>query len=209
MPAKKAAHKRALSVSKDISTGGEVKRTRQSPRVVKNSAKLASPSTKTRGKPSFTEPDDYEDEEEDEEDESDDVESEYDADELDNDDEDEKDESIPSDHSSEDEGTNRRKSTSKRGTTTGTTLSHIKSKDLQRPGVKTGLGPGTVVVTKRPKAREAGGTPYTDDTIHLNTMLFLGDLAANNNREWLKSECLHFIHGTPFARIHELSKCNV
>ena len=61
-------------------------------------------------------------------------------------------------------------------------------KELLKPGVKTGLGPGTQVVMKKPKARSAGKTPYTDDTIHPNTMLFLGDLAANNNRDWLKSE---------------------
>jgi hypothetical protein len=66
-----------------------------------------------------------------------------------------------------------------------TTLS---SKDLLRHGVKTGLGPGTQVVIRKPKAREAGSTPYTDDTIHPNTMLFLSDLAANNDRQWLKSE---------------------
>lgn len=63
-----------------------------------------------------------------------------------------------------------------------------KGEELWRPGVKTGLGPGTQVVIKKPKAREAGSTPYTDDTIHPNTMLFLGDLKANNDREWLKSE---------------------
>ncbi|KAF2669160.1 hypothetical protein BT63DRAFT_424871 [Microthyrium microscopicum] len=61
-----------------------------------------------------------------------------------------------------------------------------KAKELLKPGVKTGLEPGTQVVIKKPKARTAGKTPYTDDTIHPNTMLFLGDLRQNNNREWLK-----------------------
>ncbi len=37
-----------------------------------------------------------------------------------------------------------------------------------------------------PKAREAGDTPYEDARIHPNTFLFLKDLKANNNREWLK-----------------------
>lgn len=62
----------------------------------------------------------------------------------------------------------------------------LSSKDLLRHG-KTGLGPGTQVVIKKPKPREAGSTPYRDHTIHPNTMLFLQDLAANNNRPWLKS----------------------
>ncbi len=37
-----------------------------------------------------------------------------------------------------------------------------------------------------PKAREAGDQPYEDSRIHPNTFLFLKDLKANNNREWLK-----------------------
>lgn len=61
-----------------------------------------------------------------------------------------------------------------------------KGKELQRPGAK--LPPGVQLIIKKPKAREAGATPYADDTIHPNTMLFLKDLAANNDREWLKSE---------------------
>lgn len=65
--------------------------------------------------------------------------------------------------------------------------------ELWRSGVKTGLGPGTQVVFKKPKAREAGATPYEDNTIHPNTMAFLGDLAANNDRQWLKSECNIFL----------------
>ncbi|TID19355.1 protein fam92a1 [Venturia nashicola] len=58
--------------------------------------------------------------------------------------------------------------------------------ELWRPGVTTGLEPGTQVVIKKPKARDAGETPYSDDTIHPNTLLFLEDLAANNDRGWLK-----------------------
>ena len=65
------------------------------------------------------------------------------------------------------------------------------AKDLWRPGVKTGLGPGKEVVIKMPKARQAGSTPYEAHTIHPNTFLFLRDLAENNEREWLKSRCCH------------------
>ena len=61
------------------------------------------------------------------------------------------------------------------------------STELWRPGTKTGYGPGTEVVIKRPQPRDDGGMAYTDTTIHPNTMLFLGDLKANNDREWLKS----------------------
>jgi hypothetical protein len=63
-------------------------------------------------------------------------------------------------------------------------------KDLSVAGVKGGLGPGTQVVIKKPRARSPGDTPYTDETIHPNTMLFLEELAANNNRQWLK--CMYF-----------------
>jgi hypothetical protein len=57
-------------------------------------------------------------------------------------------------------------------------------KELWKPGAK--LVPGTQLIIKKPKARDAGDTPYTDETIHPNTMLFLKDLAANNDRQWLK-----------------------
>ena len=64
----------------------------------------------------------------------------------------------------------------------------IKGQELWRPGVKTGLAPGEAMFIKLPKAREAGKTPYQDDTVHPNTMAFLGDLKDNNDREWLKGE---------------------
>lgn len=57
-----------------------------------------------------------------------------------------------------------------------------------KPGSKTGLGPGKQLVVKKPKARPAGKVPYTDETIHPNTLLFLGELKANNERSWLKSK---------------------
>lgn len=61
---------------------------------------------------------------------------------------------------------------------------HADEKELWKPGAK--LEPGTQLIIKKPKARDAGDTPYLNHTIHPNTMLFLKDLAANNDRQWLK-----------------------
>ncbi|KAF1835786.1 hypothetical protein BDW02DRAFT_495181 [Decorospora gaudefroyi] len=61
---------------------------------------------------------------------------------------------------------------------------HVDEKELWSQGAK--LAPGTRVIIKKPKARDAGDTPYLDGTIHPNTMLFLKDLKANNDRQWLK-----------------------
>ncbi|KAJ4369134.1 hypothetical protein N0V83_006218 [Neocucurbitaria cava] len=61
---------------------------------------------------------------------------------------------------------------------------HVGEQDLWKPGAK--LAPGTQLIIKKPKARDPGDTPYTDATVHPNTMLFLKDLAANNERQWLK-----------------------
>ena len=61
-----------------------------------------------------------------------------------------------------------------------------KGSELWRPGVKSTLAPGEAVFIKLPKARSAGSTPYTPTSIHPNTLLFLSDLRANNDREWLK-----------------------
>ena len=58
--------------------------------------------------------------------------------------------------------------------------------ELWKSGAKLELG--TKVIIKKPKAREAGNIPYTDNTIHPNTMLFLRDLAAHNDRQWLKGK---------------------
>jgi hypothetical protein len=63
-----------------------------------------------------------------------------------------------------------------------------KGKELWRQGVKVGLGPGKEVFIERPKARGDGGIKYVPGRIHPNTMAFLGDLKANNEREWLKCE---------------------
>ena len=62
-----------------------------------------------------------------------------------------------------------------------------KGEELWRSGVKTGLGPGTQVIIDKPRARSPGKTPYQQDQIHPNTMLFLRDLAENNDREWFKA----------------------
>jgi uncharacterized protein (TIGR02453 family) len=61
-----------------------------------------------------------------------------------------------------------------------------KGNELWREGVKSELAPGEEVFIALPKAREPGKTPYRDETIHPNTMLFLGDLKRNNERSWLK-----------------------
>lgn len=63
-----------------------------------------------------------------------------------------------------------------------------KGKELWRPGVKTGLGPGKQVFIEKPKPRGDGGITYVPENIHPNTMTFLRDLKDNNDREWLKSQ---------------------
>ncbi|KAL8957808.1 MAG: hypothetical protein Q9183_005963 [Haloplaca sp. 2 TL-2023] len=61
-----------------------------------------------------------------------------------------------------------------------------KGKELWRQGVKSDLAPGEEVFVKLPKARGDGGVKYKEGVIHPNTLLFLGDLKKNNDREWLK-----------------------
>jgi Conserved hypothetical protein (DUF2461) len=73
------------------------------------------------------------------------------------------------------------------------------AKDLVRPG-KTGVAPGTQVWIKKSKTRNPGDTPYEDHTVHSNTMEFLRDLAANNNREWLKCEYQNMFSFIPACR---------
>lgn len=83
----------------------------------------------------------------------------------------------------------RRKSRTSRKKDSNTNLpSRSKGSELWREGVATGLEPGTQIIIKKPKARPAGKTPYRDETLHPNTLLFLKDLKENNDREWLKSE---------------------
>ena len=59
-----------------------------------------------------------------------------------------------------------------------------KGGELWKEGVKVN-GDGEVFIAL-PRARSPGKTPYQDDTLHPNTLLFLGDLKRNNDRAWLK-----------------------
>ena len=88
--------------------------------------------------------------------------------------------------SEEEEKSKRRKSGGKRNpnAVNGSISKSSSSKDLWREGTKVD-GEGEVFIAL-PKARSPGNTPYRDDTIHPNTLLFLGDLKKNNDREWLK-----------------------
>ena len=56
--------------------------------------------------------------------------------------------------------------------------------ELWREGVK--IDNEGEVFIELPKARGPGSTPYRDSTLHPNTMEFLKDLKANNDREWVK-----------------------
>lgn len=51
--------------------------------------------------------------------------------------------------------------------------------------------PPKVTFIPLPKLRDTGGVPYTDETLHKNTMLFLKDLKAHNERPWLKCKLLY------------------
>ena len=59
-----------------------------------------------------------------------------------------------------------------------------KQAELWREGAKVDVE-GEVFI-KLPKARGPGKIPYADETLHPNTLLFLGDLKRNNQRTWLK-----------------------
>lgn len=99
----------------------------------------------------------------------------------------------PSESESEDgydsEEDNKRKKRQRKlpGKTSANGVANVASKDLWREGVKTGLGPGKQVFIAKPKPKGDGGVKYVSDKIHPNTMSFLTDLKANNDREWLKS----------------------
>ena len=84
-----------------------------------------------------------------------------------------------------DEDVSDEESASKKGTPRGRPQKkQANEKELWKSGAK--LEPGTQLIIKKPKAREAGDTPYTESTIHPNTMLFLKEIKANNDRQWLK-----------------------
>ena len=111
------------------------------------------------------------------------------------------DESEPSsaaeDDSSDDNKAGKRKRARKSGGAKKTTIptangtisapasSNKAGSELWRPGVKVSTE-GEVFIPL-PKARAAGSTPYSPSTIHPNTLLFLSDLAKNNDRDWLKT----------------------
>lgn len=91
------------------------------------------------------------------------------------------------DYASEDVASKKRKRPVKKITiNNATSATAKKGQELWRPGVKSSLEPGQAIFIKLPKARLAGSTPYSPSTIHPNTFLFLSDLRANNDREWLK-----------------------
>ena len=99
---------------------------------------------------------------------------------------DDPDEEAEEDDSEQERSSKRRKSGGGKGNpkTANGSISRTSSKDLWREGAKI-EGEGEVIIAL-PKPRSAGKTPYQDDTIHPNTLLFLGDLKKNNDREWLK-----------------------
>lgn len=72
----------------------------------------------------------------------------------------------------------------------GSDASTVEGKELWREGVRTGLGPGKEVFVAKPKARDAGGVEYQDESLHPNTKLFLLDIAKNNDRQWMKGRFL-------------------
>lgn len=96
-----------------------------------------------------------------------------------------------SDHEStgspdEDEYSDEQPKRKRKGSSTGATLKKPRERkighELWRAGAVIDAPPGTRVIIKKPVARPAGNTPYLDGTIHPNTLLFLKDLKANNDR---------------------------
>jgi hypothetical protein len=190
MPPRRVAHKRANS-AKDITTVASKKAKRN---VSQSHSGAVKP--KVSGKPDPEDSDEISnDSDSADDDEASDFEDVNDVEEEEEDD-DEISEAASDDYSDKQSSAKRRISSGKGKGAQNTPPSHRKvtnrtvpkTKELLKPGVTTGLEPGTQVIMKKPKARAAGSTPYRDDTVHPNTMLFLGDLAANNNRQWLKSK---------------------
>lgn len=96
------------------------------------------------------------------------------------------DEAQPEEPSDSEEDTKKASTRGKQRQNTGSGTKTLKGKELWREGAKIDLKPGQEVVIAKPKARDAGNTPYQDETLHPNTRLFLIDLADNNDRQWLK-----------------------
>lgn len=103
---------------------------------------------------------------------------------LDEEVEEDEDEDSEQEHEQEERSRRRRSGGKGNAKVVNGTISKPSGKDLWREGVKV-EGEGEVFIAL-PKARSPGNTPYRDDTIHPNTLLFLGDLKKNNEREWLK-----------------------
>jgi hypothetical protein len=100
------------------------------------------------------------------------------------------DEAEPEEPSESEEDTKKKHSArgkQRQSTSVGTDT--LKGKELWREGVRLNLEPGQEVIIAKPKARDAGKTPYQDETLHPNTRLFLIDLAGNNDRQWMKGKC--------------------
>ena len=93
-------------------------------------------------------------------------------------------ESEPDDDVSDDEPTTKKIMPRGRPQKNSVNSRQADEKELWKPGAK--LEPGTRLIIKKPKARDAGDTPYTESTIHPNTMLFLKEIKVNNDRQWLK-----------------------
>lgn len=96
------------------------------------------------------------------------------------------DEAEPEEPSDSEEDTKKPSARGQRRVSTASNPNALKGKELWREGVKADLAPGQEIVIAKPKARDAGKTPYQDETLHPNTRLFLIDLADNNDRQWMK-----------------------
>jgi hypothetical protein len=92
--------------------------------------------------------------------------------------------SEPDDDVSDEEPTTTKGTPRSRSQKKSTNKRQADEKELWKPGAK--LEPGTQLIIKKPKARDAGDTPYTESTIHPNTMVFLKEIKVNNDRQWLK-----------------------
>ncbi|RMZ23763.1 hypothetical protein D0859_12187 [Hortaea werneckii] len=162
------AHKRTVSAS--ASTGADAKRSKTKTAPIKSHY--------------FTSKDEQENEISDESQSQDGGDSEFDQLES-------EEESLESDDADDDDQDSEKESKSRNGSTQAkrrqsSTAVKTKGTNVWKTGVKAGLGPGNEVVIKKPKARAAGRIPYSDESIHPNTFLFLKELKENNNREWLK-----------------------
>ncbi|KAK9856302.1 hypothetical protein MYU51_001095 [Penicillium brevicompactum] len=97
------------------------------------------------------------------------------------------DEAEPEEPSDSEEDTKKSSARGQQRSSTASKPDALKGKELWREGVKADLAPGQEIIIAKPKARDAGKTPYQDETLHPNTRLFLIDLADNNDRQWMKA----------------------